>query len=129
MIEINYEQTFSDIDLDEYEVPPAPKYIETRGYVYIIQDSVFPGFFKLGRTQSLKKRLMQYNSDKPFPTTSYICFSVMFSDAITVEEKILEKLYQETPPTTFSREWFTVNHLQRAQELIQQAEEYFQHES
>lgn len=129
MIYIDQNQTFSDIDLDDYEVPPAPKFVETRGYIYIIQDSVFPGFFKLGRTQSLKKRLMQYNNDKPFPTASYINFSPMFLDAITVEEKILERMYLETPPTTFSREWFTLEHLERAQELIQQAEGHFEHES
>ena len=129
MIAPDPSQTFSDIDLDNYEVPAAPKYIECRGFIYIIQDSAFPGFFKLGRSQSLKKRLMQYNSDRPFPTVRYSVFSTMFADVHTVEEKILEKLYEETPPTTFSREWFTLAHIDRAIELIELAEKEFEHAS
>lgn len=118
-------EPFSSIDIDDYDVPPLPKVEDNRGYIYIVVDTAFPNHFKMGRTICMKKRLMQYNSDKPFPTTKLYAISRMFTDANMVEKKILEKMYEVTPATTFSREWFALNHLGICVDLVKEAETHF----
>lgn len=125
-MEIIKEETFNKLDLDDYEIPPPPKYVETRGFMYVIKDSAFPDFVKIGRTQNVKKRLMQYNADKPYPTSELVCISREFEDVITVEKKILGNLYKKTPPSTFSREWFPIEFIGDCLHLIEEAEDYFE---
>jgi len=125
MIELNRNTVFSEVDLDEFELEPVPKYIEKRGYIYLILDSAFPEFFKIGRTQSLKKRLAEYNNDKPFPTAYYVAFSCQFDDVHMVEKKILEALYKQTSPTTLSYEWFEMKYFGVAISLLMEAEKAF----
>ena len=80
---------FSEIDLDDYEVAPLPKEPDNRGYIYLLEDLAFPGFIKIGRTICMKKRLMQYNADRPYNTVQLIALTEEFHDANNVEKKML----------------------------------------
>lgn len=125
MLKLQDEKTFSSSDLKDFTVPPkAP---DKRGFVYIVLDSVFPDEFKIGITINVHKRLQQYNSDKPRKTAKVHYVSVMFDDADMVETKILEAMYDRTPPTTMSKEWFEMKYLDEAIFLIETAEKEFQH--
>ena len=116
------ENTFSQNSLTSYVVP---KYVETRGFIYILQDKAFPEFFKIGRTADMLKRLAEYNSDKPYPSTYLTHISKCFADVISVEKKILEYLYKTTSPTAFKLEWFEIAQLPLAIQLLEDAEDYF----
>lgn len=125
MLKLQDEKTFSSSDLKDFTVPP--KSPDKRGFVYIVLDSVFPDEFKIGITINVHKRLQQYNSDKPRKTAKVHYVSVMFDDADMVETKILEAMYDRTPPTTMSKEWFEMKYLDEAIFLIETAEKEFQH--
>lgn len=124
-IKIDTEEKFNDFDVKDYIVPAKPKELDVRGYMYIIVDSKFPDHIKIGKTLDMGKRLLGYNSDKPYPTTSLVMISKLFEDVSTVEKKILEQMYKEAQPTTAKKEWFEVEHKQLMIELIDEAEEYF----
>ncbi len=115
--------TFDGLDLDKFTIPIAEKQIETRGYIYIIEDSVFPQHIKIGRTFDLKKRLAGYNTDKPFPTASFSYISKQFKDVIRAEKAILNHLYKKTQPTTFKKEWFEISHKELLVTTLTKAEE------
>ena len=116
-------KVFSEHNIDEFVVPPKPT--DTRGFIYIVLDSVFPNEFKIGVTINVKKRLQQYNSDKPYKTATMHQVSRMFADSVTTEKQILEALYKRTPPTTFSKEWFPIEFLNEAVYLVEEAEKEF----
>lgn len=116
---------FSKINISDLSLDALPKVVDTRGYIYIVRDSVFPDWVKVGRTVDPKKRLMAYNSDKPFPTARYVNMSKCFADVIEVERVILEKMYEIASPSTASREWFEIEHLKGLQELILLAEDNY----
>ena len=118
-------QTFSNVDIDVYEVQPLPKVVDNRGFMYIIEDSAYPGYIKIGRTINLKKRMAMYNADKPFKSSRLVTVSREFEDAVLVEKRILEHLYKHTSPTTLSREWFHSEHVDLCTQLIEEAEDYF----
>lgn len=118
-------EKFNTINIDELEVPAAPKYVETRGFIYIVLDAAFPDYFKIGRTINMKRRLAAYNDDKPFPTTALYAITEMFKDCDEVERAILERMYKKARPTTLSREWFEMDHLEFALTLMREAEVYF----
>lgn len=118
------DQTFNT-PLAEFSVEPQPKYTETRGYIYLVQDSVFPDHIKIGRTADIVKRLVSYNNPKPFPTARLVCISRQFADVISVEARILEALYKIIEPTTFRKEWFEIKHKDLCISAIQEAEIFF----
>ncbi|CAL9958046.1 hypothetical protein VPHD518_0033 [Vibrio phage D518] len=123
MLKLQDEKVFSNSDIKDFTVPPRPA--DKRGFVYIVLDSVFPDEFKMGITINVHKRLQQYNSDKPRKTAKVHFVSVMFEDADMVETKILEAMYDRTPPTTMSREWFPIQYLDEAVFLVEEAERNF----
>lgn len=117
---------FPAVDLARLTIPtmpPPPK--DLRGYIYIVLDSAFPEHFKIGKTADMQKRLAAYNTDKPFKTTRVYCISSLFTDVHTVETKILNVLYSNTKPTTFSKEWFEIEYLDFAKDIIEEAEGRF----
>ena len=125
MLQINMDSTFSEYDLGSFAVEAVPKYVEKRGFIYLVRDTVFPDFIKIGRTANIGKRLMAYNNDKPYNTTELICISGLFDNVIGVENKILERLYKETSPTTFKKEWFKEEYTDLCISLIKEAESTF----
>jgi len=125
MEQVDQDKTFNNVDIEDYEVPPLVKEVDARGYIYILADTAFPGYIKVGRTINMKKRLAMYNADKPFKTSKLIAISRMFEDAIHAEKKILEYLYNNTSPTTLSREWFEAENTNICLRLILDAESTF----
>lgn len=95
------------------------------GFMYIVLDSAYPDHFKIGRTIDMGKRLASYNSDKPYPSASLHAITSEFLDIVDVEFKILKHMYDNTSPTTFKKEWFSIEHLDDALELLIEAESYF----
>lgn len=111
--DINHEQYVSSNKLD-------------KGFIYIALDKAFPDFCKIGRTQDLPKRIAQYNSDKPYPTTWIHTISQEFKNVTEVEEAILRYMYKITEPTTFKKEWFKVEFLDALLMCINEAEKRFE---
>ncbi len=119
------EGVFLNVDVDQFEVAPLPKVTDNRGFIYLVEDTAFPGYVKIGRTINMKKRLAIYNSDKPFNTTRLIAISKEFTDVTYVEKKILEHMYAKTSPTTLSREWFESANAYLLKKLMSDAEQAF----
>ena len=112
----------ADFNIADYNVPPLEKYTDRRGYIYILFDSNFPDYIKVGRTSDCKKRLVGYNSDKPFPTAKMLMISKMFDDVHEVERRILAFMYDHTQATTLSKEWFEIKHKEKLIKIIEKAE-------
>ena len=126
MFKINKDaDEFSTLNISELSLEPLPKVVDTRGFMYIVSDKAFPGWLKIGRTVDPKKRLQAYNSDKPFPTATYDVISACFDNVIEVERVILEKMYEITPPSTASKEWFEKIYGSEMVRLIELAEEKY----
>jgi len=115
-------EELSNFDLREFKIPILEKYTDNRGYMYILYDKIFPDYIKVGRTSDLYKRQCQYNADKPFKTAKMIYISVMFEDAKDIERRILSYMYDNTPPTTLSKEWFEIQHKEKILFIIEKAE-------
>ena len=122
---IDPKEIFSDSRIQDFSIETPPRYIEKRGWIYIIQDSVYPEHIKIGRTSDLGKRLRNYNEAKPFPTARVTCISGPYPDVILVETKILDHLYSCTNPTTFRNEGFEFQHLDLCINTIKEAESFF----
>ena len=123
MLNIPYSETeLNAIRIGDFELPLFEKTVDRRGYIYLVEDSAYPTFIKVGRTNDLKKRLQAYNSDRPFNSCRYTDISAAFTDVILAESMILEKLYEEIPPTTFKKEWFEAKHLDLIKEWVGVAE-------
>lgn len=119
MIKVPLSSELDDFDLRDYSVPI---FKETRGFMYILFDDVFSDYIKVGRTSDCRKRLQGYNSDKPYPTTRMLFVSRMFDDVNEVERRILKYMYDNTSPSTLSREWFLIEHKEMIKEIIEKAE-------
>lgn len=119
MIQIPHPQELKDVDLTEFSIE---KYVDRRGFMYILFDEIFPEYIKVGRTSDVQKRLVGYNSDKPFRTARMLFVSSLFEDANTTEKTVLDYLYSVTSPTTLSREWFEIKHLELIKETIERLE-------
>lgn len=119
MLKIPHPQELEHVDLTVYSVD---KYVERRGFIYIVFDEIFPEYIKVGRTTDVQRRLQTYNSDKPFKTSRMLYVSRLFLDQNQTEKAILEYLYSVTAPTTLSREWFLIEHLDLIKETIEKLE-------
>lgn len=113
--------TLDDFTLEPFEKPIIPK--DMRGYLYIVEDSVFPDHIKIGRANDLKKRLAAYNTDKPYSTVRYSCISLPFVNVISAESLVLEKIYEEIVPIGNKLEWFDVSNRKLLEKWIKIAEE------
>lgn len=122
MIKVPDTEDLSEFNISDYFVPPLEKYTDKRGFIYVLSDSNFPDYIKVGRTSDCKKRLIGYNSDKPFPTAKMLYISDMFENVYEVERRILAYMYDNTPPTTLSKEWFEVQHKDKILNIIAKAE-------
>jgi len=113
----------SDFDLTDFKVPALEKYTDKRGYMYIVFNSKFPEYIKVGRTSDAYKRLQQYNADTPYPTSKMLYVSELFENVNIAERKILRYMYECTEPTTLSKEWFEYEHIEKIINIILKAEE------
>jgi len=122
MIKVPNTEDLEDFDLRDYKVPQQEKYTDRRGFMYIVYDSLFPAYIKVGRTSDCFKRLVGYNSDRPYPTCKMLYISEMFEDINETERKILAYMYDNTPPTTLSKEWFEIKYKDNIIKIIEKAE-------
>lgn len=122
MIKVPENSELSDFNIKNFEIPPLEKYVDRRGYIYILYNEVFPNYIKVGRTGNLHKRLVQYNSDAPFPTAKMLYISEMFEDVHEIERRILQYMYSHTQPTTLSKEWFEIQHKDTIIDIVEKAE-------
>lgn len=122
MIKVPDTEDLTEFNIADYSTPPLEKYTDRRGYIYILFDNNFPDYIKVGRTQDCKKRLVGYNSDKPFPTAKMQFISKMFEDVNEVERRILAYMYDHTQATTLSKEWFEIKHKEKLIKIIEKAE-------
>lgn len=122
MIAVPSPEELTDFNISDYITPPLEKYTDRRGFMYILFDANFPDFIKVGRTSDCKRRLIGYNSDKPFPTAKMLFISDLFNDVNEVERRVLAYMYDNTPPTTLSKEWFEVQHKEKLISIIEKAE-------
>lgn len=122
MLKVPDTEDLTEFNIAEFCTPPLEKYIDRRGYIYILFDSNFPEYIKVGRTGDCKKRLIGYNSDKPFPTAKMQYISKLFEDVNEIERRILAYMYDNTPPTTLSKEWFEIKHKEKLIKIIEKAE-------
>jgi len=119
VIKFNSNDVFSDNCLDEFKVK---KYIEKRGYIYIMKNKYSPDVFKIGRTANLKERFFGYNSDQPVPSTECILVSSLFNDCHFIEKKILNWLRLNKPPIQYRLEWFGIENMEIVIGFIKEAE-------
>ncbi len=113
MIKVPDLEDLTSFDLRDYTLPTLEKYVDRRGYMYIVYDEIFDGYIKIGRTADCKKRLIGYNSDRPYPTVKMLYISELFENVYEVERRILAYMYDHTPPTTLSKEWFEIEHIEK----------------
>lgn len=122
MIKVPDTEELTEFNLGDYVTPPLEKYTDRRGFMYVLYDEKFPEYIKVGRTADCKRRLIGYNSDKPHPTAKMLFISDMFEDVNEVERRILAYMYDHTPPTTLSKEWFEIEHKDKIIKIIEKAE-------
>jgi hypothetical protein len=122
MIKVPSTEELSDFNIHDFATPPLEKYIDRRGYIYILYDSIFPEYIKVGRTSNCHKRLTGYNSDKPYPTAKFLYISKMFEDSHETERRILAYMYDNTAPTTLTKEWFEIKHKDDIIAIVEKAE-------
>ena len=109
-----------DFNMEDFDISPKP---EDKGFLYIVMDTAYPEFFKVGKTTSMSKRLSGYNSDKPYPSAYLYAISREFIQHSDAEAKVLQYLYANTNPTTFRREWFNIEYLELAMRALEAAEQ------
>jgi len=122
MFKIPNSEELDNFDLRSCSLSPLQKYTDRRGFMYILKDETFPEYIKIGRTSDLYKRLGQYNADKPFRTARMLYVSSIFANVNEVERRILSYMYDNTAPTTLSKEWFMIEHLQKLIDIVTKAE-------
>ncbi len=116
----------SEMSLDDYHSYPSFVKVDvTHGYIYLLKDSAYPGYIKIGMTRDLKRRYKEYNQYKPFNTAVFIAVSDVFDNVVKVEKKLLEVLIKEIQPIGAKREWFETKNEERIRELIETAENHF----
>jgi predicted GIY-YIG superfamily endonuclease len=118
--------SLSEMSLSDFRsYPSVQKVAINHGYIYILKDSSYPGYIKVGMTRDLKRRYKEYNQHKPYNTAEFVAVSDPFEDAVKVEKKILEVLVKEIQPIGAKLEWFEDLHEERMREIIIEAESHF----
>lgn len=95
---------------------------KTKGYIYLIFDSAFPTYIKIGYTTNYKTRLRQYNQCRPLDTCSYVYVSRSLINIISIEEKILQRISTYAYSTPNRNEWFSIEYKEKLIEEIKLAE-------
>ena len=105
--------------------PASEKVTITRGYIYLLEDSSYPDYIKLGMTRDLQRRYQEYNAHKPYNTADYIAVTEVFADVLYVERKMLEVLRKRIMPIGARNEWFDIEHKDLLLTALEDAEGHF----
>jgi len=95
----------------------------SNGFIYLVFDSVFPEYIKIGYTTNKKNRLHGYNSARPLDTCSYVYVSILLANILKVEESILHRINTYAYSTPNRKEWFSVKYREKFIEEIKFAED------
>jgi predicted GIY-YIG superfamily endonuclease len=77
-----------------------------KGYIYIISNNQFPGFYKIGVTEDIKSRLHVYQTSDP-KRAYKVEYYIAHPDCLTAEKKIKEMMHYFA--LNQKNEWFEVN--------------------
>lgn len=72
-------------------VMDLPTRLSKQGYVYIISNNNFPGYYKVGVTTDIKSRLRAYQTSSPLRNYK-VEYYIHHPDCYDAEKKITEKL-------------------------------------
>lgn len=78
------------------------------GYIYIVANSAWPDYYKLGVTHDIKARLRTYQTSSPYRNYE-VKYYIQHPDCYVAERKIHEKLRPFA--TDKKNEWFKVAYL------------------
>ena len=101
------------------------KYIECRGFIYLLINLAYPEYIKIGRTFSLKNRMRQYSKHLPKTDIFLVAYTEAFVDVKTVEDRIVEKLDHKYTSIRWKKEWYPIEAKDDCLQLMQSAEKYF----
>lgn len=96
--------------------------MDKNGYLYIISNSAWPGWIKVGVTQNLKNRLHTYQTGSPHRNYK-IEYSIYHPDYLIAEKKIRNML--EPFAKSIKNEWYEVD-LSMGKHRIDETLEEFQ---
>ena len=97
--------------------------MKTSGYLYIISNSAWPNWIKVGVTGDLKSRLQTYQTSSPY--RNYILeYSIYHPSYLEAEKKIKNTL--KPFAKSIKNEWYEVDLLMAKPRLDEQLEEYQQ---
>lgn len=95
------------------------------GYLYLITNSAWPGWIKVGTTRNIKSRMYGYQTGSPFRDYNII-FSIKHPAYLQAEKKIKEQMKHFA--SDIRNEWFKVDHNIAKDRLLEQLDNYFYEE-
>jgi hypothetical protein len=93
------------------------------GFIYLIFDSAFPEYIKVGYTVDKINRLRSYNKNRPLDTCSFIYVSKLLTNILDVEQGILRRINTYAYSTPNRYEWFSIQYKEKIIEEIKLAED------
>ena len=82
---------------------------QKEGYIYVISNSNFPNFYKIGVTEDIKSRLRTYQTSSPLRNYK-IEYYIHHSDCYNAEKDIHEQM--KPFARSQKNEWFEIGSLQ-----------------
>lgn len=76
---------------------------KTEGFVYVIYNQAWDGWYKVGKADDVEKRLRSYQTGDPHRAYK-VCYEMAFDDCKAAEEAVLNAL-QEDDKVIKSHEW------------------------
>jgi hypothetical protein len=76
-----------------------------KGYVYLLENELYPGWIKCGMTVNLEKRLQTYNTNDPLKRYKFVS-SMTVNDRRKIEKMIMEALLGKS--SLNNGEWFRI---------------------
>jgi len=92
------------------------------GYLYLITNSAWPGWIKIGTTKNIKSRLRTYQTGSPFRDYN-IVYSVKHPAYLEAEKRIKKQMKYFA--SDIRNEWFKININIAKDRLIEQLDNYF----
>ena len=95
----------------------------SEGYMYVLVDSAFPEYIKIGYTTNPENRVRDYNKARPLDTCMYVYVSALLDNILKIEKNILIGMSMFTRPTPGRKEWFPIEYKEKLIAKIKVAEE------
>lgn len=92
------------------------------GYLYLISNTAWPGWIKVGTTKNIKTRLRTYQTGSPFRDYNVI-YSVKHPKYLDAEKRIKKQMKYFA--SEIRNEWFKIDFIIARDRLIEQLDNYF----